>query len=253
VDHDALIGCPFGSRIAAHLGHTFILLRPTLYDQLMRLKRRSQIVYPKEIGQILLKLDIGPGARVIEAGTGSGALTIALAHSVYPDGMVYSYDSREDMLTGARRNIELVGLMDMATLHQRDIAEGFDETEVDALFLDVREPWEYLAQVCTALADGGCFGALVPTTNQIVILLEELVLYPFTSVEVLELFVRHYKPVPGRLRPQDTMVGHTGYLIFARKVQAAPAAGETPPACAAEATPVDDPLADADIEDLDQG
>ncbi|MFH1085930.1 MAG: tRNA (adenine-N1)-methyltransferase [Chloroflexota bacterium] len=220
LDHDALIGSPYGSRLRSHLGHTFILLRPTIHDQLMRLKRHSQIVYPKEIGQILLKLDIGPGRRVIEAGTGSGALTMALAHAVRPDGAVYSYDCRQDMLDAARRNLELVGLLDGVSLRLRDIAKGFDETEADALFLDVREPWEYLAQVCAALADGGCFGALVPTTNQIVALLEGMALHPFILVEVLELFVRHLKPVPGRLRPADTMVGHTGYLIFARKVQA---------------------------------
>jgi tRNA (adenine57-N1/adenine58-N1)-methyltransferase len=90
---------------------------------------------------------------------------------------------------------------------------------VDALFLDVREPWLYLEQVCDALADGGFFGSLVPTTNQVSDLLAEMERHPFISTEVLEIMLRHYKPVPARLRPRDHMVGHTGFLVFARKIR----------------------------------
>ena len=93
---------------------------------------------------------------------------------------------------------------------------------MDALFLDVREPWVYLAHVCQALSDGGFFGALVPTTNQVSWLLAEMGRYPFASIEVMEILLRAYKPVAERLRPQDVMVGHTGYLIFARKVALLP-------------------------------
>lgn len=218
LEHNDLIGQPLGRQVRSHLGQPFLVLKPSLHDLLMSLKRTSQIIYPKEIGQILLKLDVGHGKRIIEAGTGSGILTVALAHGVQPGGMVYSYELREDMLAVARRNLELTGLLPYVQLVQRDIVEGFNETEVDALFLDVREPWDYLRQVCDALADGGFFGALVPTTNQISYLLSEMAHYPFISVEVLELLLRGYKPVPARLRPQDQMIGHTGYLIFARKV-----------------------------------
>jgi tRNA (adenine57-N1/adenine58-N1)-methyltransferase len=218
IDHDEIIGQPLGRQIRSHLGQTFIILRPSLYDLLMNVKRSSQIIYPKEIGQILLRLDAGNGKRIIEAGTGSGALTIALAHSVQPDGMVYSYEVREDMQNLARKNIERAGLSAYVQLVQRDIVDGFDESEVDAVFLDVREPWDYMGQVCDALGDGGSFGALVPTTNQISWLLSEMERYPLISIEVLEVLIRKYKPVPARLRPQDIMVGHTGYLIFARKI-----------------------------------
>ena len=219
IEHDHIIGHPFGRTILSHLNHRFVVLFPSIYDKLMRLTRRSQIIYPKEIGQILLKLDVGPGDRIIEAGTGSGALAIALAHAVQPDGMVYSYERREDMLTGARRNLADAGLLDQVALAQRDIAQGFDQQDVDGLFLDVREPWEYLTQVREALADGGFFGALVPTTNQVSDLLAEMERHPFISTEVLEILLRHYKPVPARLRPRDHMVGHTGFLIFARKIR----------------------------------
>lgn len=218
IEHDDMIGAPYGRPILTHLDETYYLMRPSIHDELMSLKRVTQIIYPKEIGQILLKLDVCSGRRVIEAGTGSGALTMALAHAVRPEGRIYSYEARPEMLAVARRNLDRVGLTEWVDLVERDISHGFDQTDVDALFLDVREPWDYVTQATDALADGGHLGVLVPTTNQIVILLEVLTRRPFVAIEVLEILLRHYKPVPGRLRPEDTMVGHTGYLLFARKV-----------------------------------
>ncbi len=218
IEHDALIGASFGSAISSHMGETFYLLKPTIHDELMSLKRASQIIYPKEIGMILLKLGIRAGDRIIDAGTGSGALTMAFAHALFPHGRVYTYDVRKDMLNVARHNLSRVGLADMVEFIHRDIELGFLHQEADALFLDVREPWLYLDQAMAALADGGRLGILVPTTNQIVALLEAVSNYPLVSIEVMETFLRAYKPVPGRLRPKDTMVGHTGYLIFALKV-----------------------------------
>jgi tRNA (adenine57-N1/adenine58-N1)-methyltransferase len=218
IEHGALIGQPFGHAVRSHLGQRFVMLRPSLFDELMNLKRVSQIIYPKELGLILLKLDVRCGSRIIEAGTGSGALTMALANGVMPHGHVYSYEVRGDMIRAAQRNLTQVGLLDYVSFAERDIADGFEQTEVDALFLDVREPWLYLPQVCQALSDGGFFGALVPTTNQVAALLYELERYPFFDPEVLEVLLREYKAVPARLRPNDVMVGHTGYLVFARKV-----------------------------------
>ena len=218
IAHDDLIGQPLGRQIRSHLNFPFVVLRPSIFDLLMNLKRVSQIIYPKEIGPILLRLDVTSGRRIIEAGTGSGALTMALAYGVQLHGKVYSYEAREDMINVARKNLAVAGLLEYVQLKQRDIAEGFDETDVDALFLDVREPWDYLEQVLAALRDGGFFGALVPTTNQVSWLLAAMERHPFSSIEVLETLERRYKPVPARLRPQDVMVGHTGYLVFARKI-----------------------------------
>ena len=238
IDHDDLIGKPLGRRVVSHLKRPFMVLQPSIHDILMNIKRVSQIIYPKEIGQILLKLNVSHGSRIVEAGTGSGALAIALAHGVAPDGVVYSYDAREDMLRVARRNLEAAGLSAYVQLIHRDIAEGFTETDVDALFLDMREPWEHLHHVCDALCDGGFFGALVPTTNQVSSLLAEIERHPFTDIEVIEVLLRGYKPVAERLRPQDRMVGHTGFLIFARKVGFEEAPGHTSAvsACEAEVT-----------------
>ncbi len=124
IEHDALIGQPLGREIRTHLGHPFVALQPSLYDLLMDVKRASQIIYPKDIGMILLKLNVGPGQCIVEAGTGSGALTLALAHASQPDGVVYSYDSRDDMLRVAEGNLERVGLLERVRLTQRDISQG---------------------------------------------------------------------------------------------------------------------------------
>jgi tRNA (adenine57-N1/adenine58-N1)-methyltransferase catalytic subunit len=224
VEHDAIIGTPYGASVRSHLNEILYVMRPSIHDELMAIRRASQIIYPKELGLILLKLSLRAGSRVIEAGTGSGAMTIALAHAVQPDGRVYSYDVRSDMLALAKHNLTQVGLLDRVELVERDISEGFVHEQVDALFLDVREPWEHLGAASRALADDGYLGMLVPTTNQIVATLEALEGLAFVDIEVLEILLRYYRAVPGRLRPDDTMVGHTGYLLFARKILRASAA-----------------------------
>ena len=219
LNHDDLLGQPLGREVLSHLGYPFVVLQPSTSDLINQLKRTTQIMYPKDIGYTLLKLSVVPGDRIIEAGTGSGGLSVALARAVGPDGMVYSYEVRHDILNLARKNLEALGLADRVTFTLRDIAEGFDQTGVDALFLDVRRPWAYLVQVSAALKDSGFFGAILPTTNQVgnlVHVLEEQ--QTFGHIEVEEVLVRPYKAVPDRLRPMDRMVAHTGYLIFARKV-----------------------------------
>jgi tRNA (adenine57-N1/adenine58-N1)-methyltransferase len=218
IPHADIIGQPSGTRLATHLGHPYVALLPSLHDIIMSIQRISQIVYPKEIGYILLKLNVGAGSRVIECGTGSGAMTIALAHAVRPEGRVYTYERRADMMRVAAKNLVNAGLEDWVDLKERDLDEaGFDELDVDALFLDVRTPWDYLGQVWDALGQGGFFGAIVPTTNQVSELLSALEERAFHDVEVAEVLLRQFKPVAARLRPVDRMVAHTGYLVFARR------------------------------------
>jgi len=218
IQHDALIGQPLGRRVRTHLGYLFFALEPSTHDLMMNVRRNTQIVYPKEAGYILLKMNVYGGQRIIEAGSGSGALTLALARAVAPAGRVYSYESRPEMQRNAVRNLQRAGLSDCVEFKIRDIMEGFDESGVDALFLDVRTPWDYLQQAHGALKGGGFFGALVPTTNQVSELIAGLEGSNFGDIEVEELLLRAYKPVAQRLRPADTMVGHTGYLIFARRI-----------------------------------
>ncbi len=216
IRHDDIVGRPLGSQVASHLGYPFYLLRPSVHDLIMNARRESQIIYPKESGYALLKMNIVPGTRVIEAGTGSGAMTIALAQGVMPTGKVFSYERREDMIEVARRNLSELDLLQYVELKCRGIAEGFDEQEADALFMDVREPHFYVGQAKAALAGGGFFGALVPTANQVSALLDRLQDESFVDLEVSEILLRHYKTVPARLRPEDRMVAHTGYLVFGR-------------------------------------
>ncbi len=219
IQHDELLGQPLGREIRTHLGYPFVIVEPSTSDLITLLKRTTQIMYPKDIGYTLLKLNVMPGSRVVEAGTGSGGLTLALARAVGPEGRLTSYEVRPDILRLAQKNLEALGLADVVEFKLRDIAEGLDERDVDALFLDVRRPWAYLDQVVEALKDGGFFGAILPTTNQVAELVRALeAKQTFAPVEVEEILVRPYKAVPTRLRPMDRMVAHTGYLIFARKV-----------------------------------
>lgn len=218
IEHNDLIGRPLGREIISNTGHRYVVVEPSLAELMKSVKRNTQIIYPKDAGRIIFKLNIFAGRRVIEAGCGSGALTLALARFVAPSGRVYAYEARAEMIANARANLEKAGLVDGVDFKQRDIAEGFDETDVDALFLDVKEPWQYLPQVKNALKPSGFFGAILPTTNQVSELVNALKIADFGGIEVEELLLRRYKPAPSRLRPQDKMVGHTGYLIFARNV-----------------------------------
>ncbi|MDY7077029.1 MAG: tRNA (adenine-N1)-methyltransferase [Chloroflexota bacterium] len=216
VTHDDLIGTPWGTRLSTHIGYPLLFLRPSTDDLVRDLKRTTQIVYPKEAGYILVKMSIGPGCRVVEAGTGSGGLALVFAQAVSPTGCVYSYEVRPEVQGLARKNLEQLGLSEFVEFKLRDIGEGFDECGADALFLDLPNPWDYLVQAHAAIANGGFFGCILPTTNQVSHLIGALEETHFGLIEVEELLLRQYKAVPARLRPMDRMVAHTGYLVFAR-------------------------------------
>lgn len=209
----------FGEEVLTHLGKKFYILCPTLYDLIKSVKRKTQIIYPKEIGYILLKLNIGPGAKIIEAGTGSGSLTTALAFMVGKEGKVFTYEQREEFSRLAQENLKRTDLESRVEFFIHDIANGFHQQNVDALFLDVRTPWDYLPQAYKALKPGASIGFLLPTTNQVSSLLSHLEKMSFFQIEVIEILLRRYKPIPERLRPVDQMVAHTGFLIFAKKIK----------------------------------
>lgn len=219
--HDDLIGKPWGTQVFSHMGAPFFLLQPSLADVLLDLPRSTQIVYPKDIGFILVTMGIGPGMKVVEAGTGSGSMTIATAYAVGPGGRVVSYEVREDMQNLARKNLERVGLASRVDFKLRDIGQGLDETDADAFFLDVPNPWDYIPHVRAALKPGGFLCGLVPTFNQVAELLQALRQNHFAFVEVCEILLRYLKPEPARLRPTDRMVAHTGFLIFGRRIEPA--------------------------------
>jgi tRNA (adenine57-N1/adenine58-N1)-methyltransferase catalytic subunit len=220
LNYDDLIGLPWGTQVFSHKGSAFFLLQPALGDLLRDMKRTTQIMYPKDIGFVLVNMGIGPGSIVVEAGTGSGALTTALAWAVGPQGHITTYEIRPDTQKLALKNLERLGLADRVTFKLRDISEGFDETGVDALFLDVQNSFDYIHQVRDALKSGGFFGSILPTVNQVSRLLIALHQYNFAFVDVCEIMMRYYKPIPERLRPTDRMVAHTGFLIFGRPMLA---------------------------------
>ena len=218
IKHDDLIGKPWGTKVSSHLGNPFFILQPALGDLLKEMPRTTQIMYPKEIGFILVNMGIGEGQLVVEAGTGSGALTTALAFAVGKTGRVVSYEVRPEMQALAMKNLTRLGLIDRVEFKLRDISEGFDETGVDALFLDVQNPYDFIAQVKTALKFGGFFGAILPTANQVTKLVLALRQNNFAFIDICELLLRYYKAEPERFRPVDRMIAHTGYLLFARPV-----------------------------------
>jgi tRNA (adenine57-N1/adenine58-N1)-methyltransferase catalytic subunit len=219
LQHDDLIGKPWGTQVFSHIDAPFFLLQPSLADLLTELPRTTQILYPKDIGFIFVMMGIGPGQTVMEAGTGSGSMTTALAYAVGPQGRVISYEVKQDVQNLARKNLTRFSLDSRVDFKLRDIHEGFDETDVDAFFLDVPNPYDYTRQVRDALKPGGFLCCLVPTFNQVEKTLQALRQTRFAFIEVCELLLRYYKPEPSRIRPTDRMVAHTGFLVFARRIE----------------------------------
>lgn len=216
--HDELIGKPWGTMVMSHLGRSFMLLQPSLADLMREIRRNTQIMYPKDVGFILVTMGIGPGQHVLEAGTGSGSLTTALAFAVGPQGRVTTYEARPDFQRLAMKNLAGVGLAEQVVFKAGDAADGFEERGVDALFLDLPNPYDYLGHVRASLKPGGFFGTILPTVNQVEKLVVALNRENFAFIEICEILLRYYKPVADRLRPTDRMVAHTGYLIFSRPV-----------------------------------
>jgi tRNA (adenine57-N1/adenine58-N1)-methyltransferase len=218
IKHDDLIGMIWGSEVFSHKGSAFYLLQPGIYEILSTTKRNTQIMYPKDIGFILMKMNIVPGTTIIEAGTGSGGLTQVLALMVGQEGHVYSYERREEVTNLARKNLQKLKAADQVTFYNRSIEDGFEQKDVNAVFLDLPNPYDYLPQVKEALLPGGYFGTLLPTTNQITKLLLEMRRNDFEFIDVCEILLRFYQAEVDKFRPVDRMVAHTGYLVFGRPV-----------------------------------
>jgi len=219
IQHNDLIGLPWGTQIFSHTGAPFFLLQPSLADLLIDLPRTTQILYPKDIGFILVTMGIGPGQTVMEAGTGSGSMTTALAYAVGSEGRVISYEVKPDVQNLARKNLNRFCLASRVDFKLRDIQQGFDETDADSFFLDLPNPYDYTAQVRAALKPGGYLCCLLPTFNQVEKTLYSLHRENFAFIEVCEVLLRYYQPEPTKLRPTDRMVAHTGFLIFARRIE----------------------------------
>ncbi|MBN2334293.1 tRNA (adenine-N1)-methyltransferase [Candidatus Bathyarchaeota archaeon] len=213
-----LVGQPYGLVVTSSLGVSFYALKPLIRDRVLKTDRRTQVLYPKDIGYILFQLGLGSGCRVVEAGTGSGALTMALAESVRPDGVVYTYEILERHQKTARGNIERSGLMPYVEMKLGDVTEGIPETDVDAVVLDMATPWIVVPHAWESLAGSGVFLSFSPTIEQVMKTVEALRCHPFIEVETVELILRNLTVAPNKTRPQTVMIGHSGYLTTARKV-----------------------------------
>lgn len=218
VAFDEVIGQPYGGKIRTKLGHSLYIVPPSIDEIVKHLRRETQIIYPKDLGYIVMKMSIMPGVKVIEAGTGSGALTMLLAMLVGEEGHVFSYERKAAMQDLARKNVAKIGLEHRVSFIERDISSGFDQSDVHAVFLDLQHPWQYIDQARDALRGGGFFGSMVTTTPQLVQLIEHLNKGRWYLIQTEELLLRSWRTIPERIRPDENMTGHTGFLTFARAV-----------------------------------
>jgi tRNA (adenine57-N1/adenine58-N1)-methyltransferase len=199
-------------------GTTYQALRPSLGDLLGQLRRKAQIVTPKDASYLVFLAGIGPGARVAEAGSGSGALTLVLAHFVGAAGQVVSCDRRADFLAIARSNVEASGLGDRVEFVERDVAvAGFPGEGYDAVVLDLPEPWTALPGAAAALRRGGFVATYTPTYNQLERTVRGMRELGFTEVRSVEILERALHVGDGGTRPEFEMLGHTGFLSVGRK------------------------------------
>ncbi len=208
---DDVIGKPEGTRVGK-----FEVFRPDLEEIiLLGFERRTQIIYPKDAFFIAFKLSLDRNSRVLEFGTGSGALCAVLSRLA---GEVWTYEAVEEFYKTALKNFRKFGLGGNVRFHNEDFSEAeVPENFFDAVFVDVKEPYPFLEKVHSVLKEGGRVGFLLPTANQVIKLLE-LAEEFFGDIEVLEILQRNYKTLSERFRPEDQMVGHTAYLLFGKKV-----------------------------------
>jgi tRNA (adenine57-N1/adenine58-N1)-methyltransferase len=214
---DELIGKEFGVAFQSSLGIVFTALKPALEDYIMKSSRKTQITYPKDIALIVMFSGIGPGSRVAESGTGTGALTTALAHYVKPDGKVYTYEYREEFQKNAEKNLKRANLLDFVELKSGDVTTGIEERDLDAVILDLAVPWLVVPHACEALKPSGTLVSFSPTIDQVVKTVEALKENNFVFIETVECMMRAMQVERGKTRPHTMMTGHTGYITHARK------------------------------------
>lgn len=226
VAHDAIIGQPEGSSFRSSHGLSYTAIRPTLSDFIFKMPRGAQVIYPKDIGPILMLADIFPGARVLESGVGSGALSMAMLRC---GADIVGYEVREDFAARARKNVaQFLGeeVLDRYRVEIRDTYEGIEETGLDRIVLDLPEPWQVVKHAVHALHPGGILLAYTPQITQAQQLREALADSPFGMAETVEVLNRGWHIEGQSVRPDHRMVAHTGFLTHARLLGPARQAGD---------------------------
>jgi len=225
---DELIDKEYGTSIASSMNVEFVALKPTLRDYIFKMQRKTQITYPKDIALILIFSNAGPGSQIVEAGTGTGALTTALAHHIRPTGHVYTYEIRPEFIKLAEKNLERAGVLECVTIKNKDITEGIDETDIDAVILDLATPWLVVPHAQKALKGSGLLVSFSPTIDQVQKTAEALEENGFVDVQTVECLMRGMQVERGKTRPQTLMTGHTGYITHARKALKKPSEDKQP-------------------------
>ena len=213
-----LINQDYGSRFIVNTKE-FYLFKPTLMDRLNSLKRKAQIILPKDAANIIIYCDVTPGTMILEAGIGSGALTTVLASMVRPNGQVISYENRVDFINHAKKNLDRSGLSDMVNIKEKNITEGIDEQELHAVILDIPNPWDAVNHAWNALEIGGTLCCYSPLISQMEKTIRTMKEQAFVDIKTFETLQREMIYKEQGIRPSFHMLGHTGYLTFARKIQ----------------------------------
>jgi tRNA (adenine57-N1/adenine58-N1)-methyltransferase catalytic subunit len=214
--HSSLIGNEEGTTVKSSLGGRYMAIRPTLSEFVLKMPRGAQVIYPKDLGPILFLADIFPGARVLESGVGSGALSMTLLRA---GADVVGYELREDFAKKARQNVEAflgAEYLDKYRVEIRNAYDGIDETGFDRVVLDLPEPWNVVPHAATALRSGGIIVAYLPTINQTARFRRSLTHHGFALAETVEVLNRGWHIEGMSVRPDHRMVAHTGFLTHAR-------------------------------------
>ncbi len=219
LDLGNLVGLEYGSTIKLSTGVEAEVHRPLLIDFVEKgFARATQVIYPKDAGFMIYLSGISSGSRVLEAGVGSGFLTAALANIVKPTGRVYAYEIRKEFLELALKNLRMLGLESYVELKLKDVREHIDERDLDAAFLDMPDPWNALDNLYNALRPSAPILFFFPTINQVEKLYQAIEEHGgFSDFKCYEMLLREYRVKTGMTRPSTRMIGHTGYIVFARK------------------------------------
>lgn len=217
IKSDVLDSAQVGDEVKSHLDHTFKIMKPNINDFIDIMDRRCSILIQKDIGQVLAHTGLGAGSRVVDAGTGAGAIALNFGNVVGPDGEVFTYEIRDDFSEVARKNIERFGIKNI-TVKNKDIKEGIDEDNIDLIFLDLPKPFEIFEEVHESLNLGGWLVVYAPYIDQAETSYRIAKKLGFYNIDIIETMERGLEVRPQGVRPKTRMVGHSGYLMFARKL-----------------------------------
>jgi len=208
----------YSGQVKTHTGKDFYILKPSIIDFIEKMEKRAQIIYPKDSAMIIGLTGLSSGSRVVEAGTGVAGMTLMLANAVRPEGKVYTYEIRPEHQAQAREHLEEASLLDYVEMKNQDIYAGIDEADLDAVVLDLPEPWLASEHAAKALRFGGYLVSYSPSIEQVKKFVTSLP-KSFEETNTMEVMLRDWEVSDQRVRPSTRMIGHTGFITIARKLQ----------------------------------